>query len=44
MAVTLLHGTGNLACDSAHAGAVEFSIARPEEGPGTYADTLRRLE
>ncbi|MNE13512.1 hypothetical protein D3C80_1063490 [compost metagenome] len=28
IAVTLLHGTGNLICDG-----VEFSIASPEDGP-----------
>ncbi|KAB2675448.1 hypothetical protein [Brucella tritici] len=38
MAVTLLHGTGNLICDGIDVGGVEFSIARPEDGP----DVTRR--
>ena len=33
MAVTLLHGTGNLVCDGVDAGRVEFSIASPADGP-----------
>ncbi|MBA8841684.1 hypothetical protein [Ochrobactrum sp. RH2CCR150] len=33
MAVTLLHGTGNLVCDDVDAGRVEFSIASPADGP-----------
>ncbi len=38
MAVTLLHGTGNLICDGVDVGGVEFSIASPEDGP----DVTRR--
>jgi hypothetical protein len=38
MAVTLLHGTGNLICDDVDVGGVEFSIASPEDGP----DVTRR--
>ncbi|MBJ6723058.1 hypothetical protein I2750_23170 [Bacillus sp. PR5] len=38
MAVTLLHGTGNLICDGVDVGGVEFSIASPEDGP----DVIRR--
>ncbi|PRA45872.1 hypothetical protein CQ062_23655 [Ochrobactrum sp. MYb68] len=38
MAVTLLHGTGNLICDDVDVGVVEFSIASPEDGP----DVTRR--
>lgn len=38
MAVTLLHGTGNLICDGVEVGSVEFSIARPDDGP----DVTRR--
>ncbi len=38
MAVTLLHGTGNLICDGVDVGIVEFSIASPEDGP----DVTRR--
>lgn len=38
MAVTLLHGTGILVCDSVDVGGVEFSIASSEDGP----DVTRR--
>ena len=38
MAVTLLHGSGNLSCDGTDAGQVEFSIASPADGP----DVTRR--
>ena len=38
MAVTLLHGIGNLVCDGVDVGGVEFSIASPEDGP----DVTRR--
>ncbi len=38
MAVTLLHGAGNLICDGVDVGGVEFSIASPEDGP----DVTRR--
>ncbi|MEN4966839.1 hypothetical protein ABE562_20355 [Brucella intermedia] len=38
MAVTLLHGNGNLICDGVDVGGVEFSIAGPEDGP----DVTRR--
>ncbi|MBA8845754.1 MULTISPECIES: hypothetical protein [Brucella/Ochrobactrum group] len=38
MAVTLLHGTGNLICDGVDVGGVEFSIASPADGP----DVIRR--
>jgi len=38
MAVTLLHGAGNLICDGTDAGYVEFSIANPGGGP----DATRR--
>ncbi|PQZ61831.1 hypothetical protein CQ057_22975 [Ochrobactrum sp. MYb49] len=38
MAVTLLHGAGNLICDGVEVGSVEFSIARPDYGP----DVTRR--
>lgn len=31
MAVTLLHGVGNLVCDGVDAGRVEFSIANPHD-------------
>ena len=32
MAVTLLHGTGNVVCDDIDAGLVEFSIVSPADG------------
>lgn len=32
MAVTLLHGAGNLVCDDIDVGLVEFSIASPDDG------------
>ncbi|WP_114217228.1 hypothetical protein [Ochrobactrum sp. 3-3] len=38
MAVTLLHGIGNLVCDGVDVGGVEFSIASPADGP----DVARR--